>query len=81
MSVTKSVIEFLIEQQYMEASQTLEESESLLELGLIDSVGILKLILFLEETFKFKVEDEEMLPQNFESLGAIHHYVSKKTSE
>lgn len=78
MSDINKVIEFLIEQQYMEAGQIPGESESLLELGLIDSVGILNLIAFLEETFRFKVEDAEMLPENFESLGAIKHYVSKR---
>ena len=80
MSDINKVIEFLIEQHYMEAVQVPDESESLLELGLIDSVGILNLIAFLEETFRIKVEDEEMLPENFETLGAIQHYVSKKKS-
>ena len=54
------------------------EEESFLESGLIDSTGILELIRFLEETFSLAVEDEEMVPENLDSLSNIARYVERK---
>ena len=54
------------------------EDESFLETGLIDSTGILELIRFIEDTFSFSVEDEEMIPENLDSLSNIARYVERK---
>jgi acyl carrier protein len=41
-------------------------------------VGVLELVAFLEETFGFRVEDEELIPENLDSLGKITAYVESK---
>jgi len=51
---------------------------SLLEAGIIDSTGVLELICFLESTYDIQVADEEMLPENLDSVRAITNYVSRK---
>jgi acyl carrier protein len=51
---------------------------SLLEAGIIDSTGVLELICFLESTYDIQVADEEMLPENLDSIRAISNYVSRK---
>ena len=51
---------------------------SLLEAGIIDSTGVLELICFLESTYDIQVADEEMLPENLDSIRAITSYVSRK---
>ena len=51
---------------------------SLLEAGIIDSTGVLELICFLESTYDIQVADEEMLPENLDSVRAITSYVSRK---
>jgi acyl carrier protein len=56
----------------------LKEDESLLEGGIIDSLGIMKLLAFIEERFQLKVADEELVPENFESLSAIVTLISQK---
>lgn len=45
---------------------------------LVDSVGMMDLILFVEETFEFEVENEEALPENFDSIVNLIGYITKK---
>ncbi|MCI0515802.1 acyl carrier protein [candidate division KSB1 bacterium] len=56
----------------------LEDSTSFLKDGIIDSTGILELITYLEETYQIKIEDEELVPENFDSLQRIDQYLQKK---
>ena len=51
---------------------------SLLDAGIIDSTGVLELVCFLETTFGIEVHDDEMLPENLDSIRAISSYVSRK---
>jgi acyl carrier protein len=51
---------------------------SLLDAGIIDSTGVLELVCFLETTFGIEVRDDEMLPENLDSIRAITSYVSRK---
>ncbi len=51
---------------------------SLLDAGIIDSTGVLELVSFLETTFGIEVQDDEMLPENLDSIRAITSYVSRK---
>lgn len=59
-------------------TKTLDDNESLLEKGIIDSTGVLELVEFIQETFKIKVEDEEMLPDNLDSLNNVAAFVNSK---
>ncbi len=54
------------------------DADSLLDLHIVDSTGILELILFLEETFGIQVQDADMVPENLDSLNAIEAYVQRK---
>jgi acyl carrier protein len=51
---------------------------SLLDAGIIDSTGVLELVCFLESTFGIEVQDDEMLPENLDSIRAITGYVTRK---
>ncbi|MBX3441597.1 MAG: acyl carrier protein [Planctomyces sp.] len=55
------------------------DTDSLLELGVIDSVAMVDLIAFLERQYKIKVAEDDMTPENFDSVQAIVDYVSAKT--
>ncbi|CAD7770779.1 MAG: hypothetical protein KIIPBIDF_00396 [Candidatus Methanoperedenaceae archaeon GB50] len=59
----------------------LSSNDSLLEKGIIDSVGILELVSFLEETFEIKVQDEELVPENLDSIAFIVNYIQHKKPE
>lgn len=58
----------------------LSGSDSLLEVGAIDSVGVLELIEYLESSYGFEIPDEDVLPKNLDSIDAIALYVSARAS-
>ncbi len=55
----------------------LANDASLLERGIIDSTGVMEIILFLEESFGITVRTEDMLPENFDSVDNIVRYVQR----
>lgn len=57
----------------------LPSDASFLELGIIDSTGVLELITFLEDTYRIKVGDEELVPANLDSLRGIARFVESKS--
>ncbi len=78
-SVERRIRDFLLSNfLFTEEDGSLSRDASLLEEGVVDSVGVLELVLFVEETFGLKVEDEEIVPANFDSIGALTAYVVRK---
>jgi acyl carrier protein len=58
----------------------LPSDASLLEAGIIDSTGVLELISYLEEQFKIKVDDDELVPENLDTIAGVCKFLSKKTA-
>jgi acyl carrier protein len=56
----------------------LQDASSFLEHHVLDSTGFLELIAHLEETYDIKVADDEMLPENLDSLDALAAYLERK---
>lgn len=56
-----------------------EDDDSFLEKGILDSTGVLELLEYLEGEFKIRVEDEEIVPANLDSLSKLAAFVLKKT--
>jgi acyl carrier protein len=52
-----------------------DDSASLLDEGIIDSMGVLELVLFLEENFGVSVTEREVVPENFDSIDALTAFV------
>jgi acyl carrier protein len=63
---------------FRDADEAITQDGSLLDAGIIDSTGVLELVSFLETTFGIQVHDDEMLPENLDSIQAIASYVSRK---
>ncbi len=61
------------------AEESLEDDDSFLEKGLIDSTGILELVGFVEDEFGIEVGDEDLIPDNFDSVGKLAVYVQART--
>jgi acyl carrier protein len=53
-------------------------SDSLLEVGVIDSVGVLELIEHVESTYDLQIPDADVLPENLDSIDAIARYVVRR---
>jgi acyl carrier protein len=58
----------------------LDNDTSFLEQGIIDSTGVLELVEWLEETFAMKVEDEELIPENLDSVNQLAQFIARKTA-
>jgi acyl carrier protein len=69
---------FVLANFYVADPGDLADGRSLLEQGIIDSTGVLEIIGFVETTFGITVEDEEMVPQNLDSIDGIARFVLRK---
>jgi len=56
----------------------LKDEDSFSDRGIIDSTGVLELVAFVESQFRIAVQDEEMIPENFDSLSKLTRYVERK---
>ena len=63
---------------FTDDESALANDDSLLKKGIVDSTGILEIILFLQEQFDIKVEDTEMVPDNLDSVNNIVRFVDRK---
>ena len=61
-----------------EGSDDLADADSFMENGVIDSTGILELTSFLEERFEITVEDDDMIPDNLDSIDNLVRYLGSK---
>jgi len=80
-SIREKVYQFIQEMFLAGAGlENVQEDESFLENGIIDSTGVMELIAFLENTFGIKVEDEELIPENLDSINNVVAYLERKTT-
>lgn len=79
--IKQQIVDFITTNFLFADIQTgIGETDSLLETGVIDSTGVLEIVAFIEERYGIKVEDEEILPENMDSIAGIFAYVSRKVS-
>jgi acyl carrier protein len=76
--ITKTVSEFIQDNFVFDEETHIDPENSLLDSGLIDSTGVLELVNFLEDTFHFSIEDDELVPANLDSVDRITSFVSRK---
>jgi acyl carrier protein len=60
---------------------SLEPNGSLISSGILDSLALLKLLLFIEERFSLKIKDGEVTPTNFETVNRITALIEAKRSK
>ena len=79
MSDYKSRVRSFINENFLVASDVqLGDADSLLQLQIVDSTGFLELVNFLEAQYGIKVGDDEMVPENLESLDNIEQFLKRK---
>lgn len=79
MQISKSVRDFIIDNfLFGQDDGSLGDGDSLLQSGVIDSTGVLEIVVFLEEQFRIKVEDDELLPENLDSISNVAGFVERK---
>lgn len=71
---------FIVENFLFGQADGLADDASFLDQGVIDSTGVLELVAHLEATYGVKVKDEELVPENLDSINAVTAYLEKKFS-
>jgi len=76
----KDLIERFILDEIMlaESGASIDPNESLIENGVLDSLGLLRLIAFVEEQFGIEVDDGDVIPDNFQSLNVMETFLANK---
>ena len=79
MTILKDIERYLLTEIAADlGKKTIAPDEDLLEQRIIDSLGILKLVTFIEETSGIHITDEDIVPENFQSLNSIVKFVEQK---
>jgi acyl carrier protein len=79
MTTQEQIRRYILENFLFTNDETkLSNTDPFLEAGIVDSTGILELLMFVEETFGFEVRDEELVPDNFDSVERLTRYVQTK---
>jgi acyl carrier protein len=77
-SSQQEIRQFIIEFFLFGQDDGLTNDISLLEKGIIDSTGVLELVAHLEKTYKIKIENHELVPENLDSINAIAGFLERK---
>lgn len=82
MSIEKRVRDYILENYLFTDDQSeLNNDESFLAKGIVDSTGVLEVIMFLEESFSIIVEDDEMIPENLDSVNNIVQFIQRRMTK
>src|SRR6267143_357230 len=77
-SIEQKIHSFLLEKFPLARKTGIERDTALLEKGILDSLGILDVVGFLENEFSIMIADEELVPENFQSLSTLSSFARRK---
>ncbi len=82
MSTRETLRQYILENcLFTQDGSRLNDADSFLSTGILDSTGILEIIMFVEETFGIQVTDDEMVPENLDSIDSLVAYVEGKRAQ
>jgi acyl carrier protein len=76
--IAELVHEFIKQRFPLASSKELTQDLSLLDSGIVDSLGVLDLVGFIEEQFGIEAQDEDLVPENFDSIAALTQFVRER---
>ena len=80
MELKQKVRAFIFENFLFDAEEgDLQNDSSFLDQGIIDSTGVLELVEWLEDDFGFSVDDEELIPENLDSVNKLADFIARKS--
>ena len=81
-NLNQSINEF-VNKNFLMNSGAVEftNDDSLVEKGIIDSTGVLEMISFIQQQFGIKVKDEDLIPENLDSVNNIASFITRKINE
>jgi acyl carrier protein len=74
--ISRDILQFLTSRGFLNGKNSLNDHESLTETGVIDSIGLLQLVDYLEKTYSIEIPMEIITPENFDTLAGISQSVT-----
>lgn len=78
MNVRQDIKDFIVSTYLFGEEGGLEDDSSFLKEGIVDSTGIMQLVSFLQERYRIAIADDELTPENLDSIGKVVAFVEKK---
>ena len=79
--MSEQIQRFILDRFPLARKQSFDQATPLLDNGLLDSLGILDVVGFVEESFGISLSDDELVPENFQTVGHLAAFVAKKQNE
>ena len=80
--IKKQLRDYIVENfLFGDTGTEFSDRDSFMEKGIIDSTGILEVITYIEENFNIKIEDDELIPENLDSISNIEGFIERKVKE
>lgn len=76
--IKNKIRDFIVENFLFGSADELNDDSSFLDGGIIDSTGVLELVEFLEEDFSISIDDEELIPENLDSINNVAAFLKTK---
>jgi acyl carrier protein len=76
--LAQSLRQFIKENFLFGQDTAFADDDSFLELGIVDSTGVLELVTFIEGRYQITIEDEELVPDNLDSINALVRFIAAK---
>jgi len=77
-TVSDRIREFVLGKFPLARKRGIKDRDALLETGVIDSMGVLEIVGFLEAEFLFQIADEELIPENFQNIERLAAFVNER---
>ena len=79
MNLKKIIKEFVVQELAEDGfREKIHDDDSLIDSGILDSLNILKLLCFMDEKFKIMPAEDEIFPENFDSINLIYNFIDEK---
>ena len=76
--IASSLRQFIRENFLFGQESTFADGESLLELGIVDSTGVLELVTLIEDRYRIAIDDDELVPENLDSIENLVRFITAK---
>lgn len=80
-AIKEDLRQFIIENFLFGQLGKLEDNTSFQETGIIDSTGVLELLNFVQMNYGIEISDEELVPENLDSINNLAHFIERKQKE
>lgn len=77
-SISLEIRQFIVQNFLFGDDQGLQNDTSFMQSGIIDSTGILELVNYIEQTHGIRIQDDELIPENLDSIDNLHQFLQKK---